>query len=119
LLYDQRAAKADVALIVSQSLPRGLDAFDLVDGVWVAEPRCAVPVAIALRESLIALYGARLAGEGRQTKMEMVYRYLTGPRFKHRVEAILEKFSEMRSDLDKERNTMTRLWASAKSSSWA
>ncbi|MGO8841701.1 MAG: DUF2130 domain-containing protein [Methyloceanibacter sp.] len=108
---DQREAKADIALIVSQSLPRGLDAFDLVDGVWVTEPRCAVPVAIALRESLIALYGARLAGEGQQTKMEMVYRYLTGPRFKHRVEAIVEKFSEMRSDLDKERKTMTRLWA--------
>ena len=108
---DQRAAKADVALIVSQSLPRGLDAFDLVDGVWVAEPRCAVPVAIALRESLIALHGARLAGEGQQTKMEMVYSYLTGPRFKHRIEAIVEKFTEMREDLDKERKTMTRLWA--------
>jgi hypothetical protein len=108
---DQREAKADVALIVSQSLPRGLDAFDFVDGVWVTEPRCAVPVAIALRESLIALYGARLAGEGQQTKMELVYRYLTGPRFKHRVEAIVEKFSEMRSDLDKERKAMTRLWA--------
>jgi hypothetical protein len=98
-------------LSIKTVFPRGLDAFDLVDGVWVAEPRCAVPVAIALRESLIALHGARLAGEGQQTKMEMVYQYLTGPRFKHRIEAIVEKFSEMRSDLDKERKTMTRLWA--------
>jgi hypothetical protein len=70
-----------------------------------------VPVAIALRESLIALHGARLAGEGQQSKMEMVYQYLTGARFKHRVEAIVEKFSEMRLDLDKERKAMTRLWA--------
>jgi len=43
--------------------------------------------------------------------MEMVYSYLTGPRFKHRVEAIVEKFSEMKLDLDRERKTMTRLWA--------
>jgi hypothetical protein len=43
--------------------------------------------------------------------MEMVYQYLTGPRFKHRIEAIIEKFSEMKEDLDKERKAMTRLWA--------
>jgi hypothetical protein len=51
-------------LIVSQALPKGLQAFDFVDGVWVTEPRYAVAVAIALRESLIALSAARLAGEG-------------------------------------------------------
>jgi hypothetical protein len=77
---DQRAAKADMALIVSHALPKGLQAFDQIDGVWVTEPRCAVAVAIALRESLIALAAARLAGEGQQTKMKLVYQYLTGPR---------------------------------------
>jgi hypothetical protein len=108
---DQRAAKADVALIVSQAMPKGVNAFDLVDGVWVSEPRCAMAVAVALRESLVAIAKARIAGEGQQTKMEMVYQYLTGPRFRHRVEAIVEKFVEMQSDLDRERKTMTRLWA--------
>jgi len=43
--------------------------------------------------------------------MEMVYQYLTGPRFRHRIEAIVEKFSDMQADLDKERKTMTRSWA--------
>jgi hypothetical protein len=43
--------------------------------------------------------------------MELIYKYLTGPRFRHRVEAIVEKFSEMQNDLDKERRAMTRLWA--------
>jgi hypothetical protein len=73
LREDQRAAKADVALIVSHALPKGLQTFDQIDGVWVTEPRYAVAVAIALRESLIALAAARLAGEGQQTKMELVY----------------------------------------------
>jgi hypothetical protein len=111
LREDQRSAKADVALIVSQALPKGLQAFDFVDGVWVTEPRYAVAVAIALRESLIALSAARLAGEGQQTKMELVYQYLTGPRFRHRIEAVVERFTDMQADLDSERKAMMRLWA--------
>lgn len=108
---DQRKAKADVALIVSNALPKGVHSFDHVDGIWVTETRCAIPVAIALRQSLIELAAARQAGEGQQTKMELVYQYLTGPRFRHRIEAIVEKFSEMQSDLDKERRSMMRSWA--------
>ncbi len=108
---DQRSAKAEVALIVSHALPKGMQSFDLIDGVWVAEPRCAVPVAIAIRQTLIQVAGARLAGEGQQTKMELVYSYLTGPKFRHRVEAIVERFSEMQEDLDKERKAITRMWA--------
>lgn len=108
---DQRAAKAEIAIIVSQVLPKGIDSFNVVDGVWVTGPRCAIPVAIALRHSLIEIAAARQAGDGQQTKMELMYEYLTGPRFRHRIEAIVEKFSDMHADLDKERKTMTRLWA--------
>ena len=111
LREDQRKAKADVALIVSSVLPKGVHTFDQIEGVWVTEPRCAIPVAIALRHYLIELATARQAGEGQQTKMELVYGYLTGPRFRHRVEAIVEKFSEMQDDLNKERKFMTRNWA--------
>jgi len=111
LREDQRSAKAEVALIVSQALPKGIDTFGLVDGVWITESRCAIPVASALREYLINLTAARQAGEGQQTKMEMVYHYLTGPRFRHRIEAVVEKLSDMQSDLEKERKMMMRLWA--------
>jgi hypothetical protein len=111
LREDQRAAKADIALIVSQALPKGVQTFDYIDGVWVTDPKCAVAVAVALRESLLGLSAARLAGEGQQTKMEKIYRYLTGPRFRHRIEAVVERFAEMQADLDRERKAMTRLWA--------
>ena len=47
--------------------------------------------------------------------MEQVYQYLTGPKFRHRVEAIVEKFSDMQADLDRERKSMTRLWAKRES----
>jgi hypothetical protein len=108
---DQRAAKAEIALIVSTALPKGIETFDLVDNVWVTEPRFAIPLAIALRQSLIDVTASRQAQEGQQTKMEMVYAYLTGPRFRHRIDAIVEKFTDMQADLDRERKTMMRLWA--------
>ena len=56
---DQRNAKAEIALIVSSALPKGVEAFDLIDGVWVAETRFAIPLAIALRQSLIEVANKR------------------------------------------------------------
>jgi hypothetical protein len=97
--------------MVSQVCPKGVETFDHIDGVWVTTSRCAIPVAIALRHSLTELAAARQAGEGQQTKMEMVYQYLTGPRFRHRIQAVVEKFSDMQEDLDKERRSMTKQWA--------
>jgi hypothetical protein len=111
LRADQRAAGAELAILVSKALPKGVDTFGYVDGIWVTDSPFVVPLAIALRQSLVAVAGARRAQAGQETKMELVYRYLTGPKFRHRVEAIVEKFSEMQADLDRERKAMTRLWA--------
>lgn len=108
---DQRAAKAEIAVIVSQTLPKGVETFDLIEGVWVTHSRSMLSVALALRHSLIEVASARQALEGQQTKTEMVYQYLTGPRFRHRVEAIVEAFSSMQEDLDKEKKAITKQWA--------
>jgi hypothetical protein len=108
---DQRTAKAEIALIVTQVLPKEVETFNMIDGVWVSSHRCAIPVAITLRHLLIEIAGARQAGEGQQTKMELVYQYLTGPRFRHRIQAVVEKFADMHEDLQRERKTMTKLWA--------
>lgn len=108
---DQRAAKAEVAVMVSQALPKGVETFDIVDGIWVTHPRAALPVATILRQSLMEISLARQAGEGQQTKTEMIYQYLTGPRFRHRVEAIVEAFSTMQEDLMAEKKAIQRQWA--------
>ncbi len=92
LREDQRTAKAEIAIIISQALPKEVDTFGFIDGVWVADPKVALPVALSLRQSLIEVAAARQASEGQQTKMEMVYGYLTGPRFRQRVQAIVEAF---------------------------
>jgi hypothetical protein len=108
---DQRISKAEIAVIVSHALPRGIETFELVEGVWVTHPRAIIPVAIALRHLLIEVNCARQASEGRQTKTEMIYQYLTGPRFRHRVEAIVESFSSMQEDLNKEKKAIIKQWA--------
>jgi hypothetical protein len=97
--------------LVSTALPKGIETFAYVDGVWVTTFRLVVPLAVALRQSLIEIAAARQFHQGRDTKMELVYQYLTSPKFRHRVEAIVEKFSEMQADLDRERKATTRLWA--------
>jgi hypothetical protein len=108
---DQRSAKAEVCVLVSQVLPKGVEAFDLIDGVWVTTPRAALPVATMLRQGLLQVSQTRALSEGQHTKTEMVYQYLTGPRFKQRVEAIVEAFSSMQDDLDKERKVIMKQWA--------
>jgi hypothetical protein len=92
-------------------LPKTVEAFDLIENVWVAEPRFAIPLAIALRQSLIDVAGSRLTQQGQQSKMALIYSYLTGPQFRLRIDAIVEKFTDMREDLDRERKALTKLWA--------
>ena len=111
LREDQRTAKAEIAVLVSQVLPKGVETFEMVEGVWVTHPRAALPVAMILRQSLLEIAMARQASEGQQTKTEMIYQYLTGPRFRQRVEAIVEAFSTMQEDLDKERKAIMKQWA--------
>jgi len=111
LREDQRTAKAEISVLVSEVLPKGVETFGAVDGVWVTNPRVALPVATILRHTLLEVSMAHQVSEGQQTKTEMVYQYLTGPRFRQRVEAMVEAFSSMREDLDKERKAIMKQWA--------
>lgn len=108
---DQRAAKADVAIIVSTALPKGMEIdFDIIDGVWICAPKVAVALAAVVRDVLRRVAAQAATNTGMETKAELVYQYLTGPQFKRRVEAIVEAFSTMKEDLDKERKAITKQW---------
>ncbi len=111
LREDQRTAKADIAVIVSRALPKDVETFDLIDHVWVTQPRLALPVAMTLRQTLIDVALARQSSEGLQSKTELVYQYLTGPRFRQRIQGIVEAFETQQKDLDTERKVITRQWA--------
>ncbi len=111
LREDQREAKAEVAVIISQAMPDGVDTFELIDDVWVVSPRVVLPFALMLRRSMVEIGLARQAQQGQGTKMELMYQYLTGPKFKLRVQAIVEAFTTMQSDLIKERKAIQKQWA--------
>jgi hypothetical protein len=110
LKQDQRATGAALAVLVSVTLPEGVREFGRIEGVWVASLRAWLALATALREQLIQVAFARAASEGKHEKMELLYAYLAGDEFRHRVEAIVEAFSAMQDQLQKERRAMERLW---------
>jgi hypothetical protein len=111
LRQDQRAAKADIAVIVSQAMPKGVKQFELIDGVYVVSPQCVRPVAEMLRGLLVEVAGVRLAAEGRETKAAVVYQYMTGARFKQHMQAIVEAFTTMQEDLGAEKRVVMKQWA--------
>ena len=111
LREDQRRAKAEIAILVSAALPKGIETFDLLDGVWVVHPRVVIPVTLSLRQTLLEVSMARGAAQGQESKAALVYQYLTGPRFRQRIQAIVEAFSSMQGDLDKERRVILKQWA--------
>jgi hypothetical protein len=85
--------------------------FDLVEGVYVVSPQCIVPVATLLRKALLELAIARQSSEGRETKAGLIYQYLIGPRFRQRVQAIVEAFTSMQDDLCAEKKALQKQWA--------
>ena len=110
LKEDQRAAGANLAVLVSVVLPREFGEFGRIDGVWVASLRACPALAIALREQLIQIAFAHAASDGKHEKMEFLYRYLAGDQFQQRVQGIVEAFTQMQDQVNRERRALERLW---------
>jgi hypothetical protein len=111
LKEDQRTLRADVAILVTASLPKGCTHFTIIDGVVVTNFACAAAVASLLRAQLLQLAQTRSAVVNKDQKLELLYRYLSGIEFRQRVEAIVEAFEKMRDDLEQERRAAERQWA--------
>lgn len=108
---DQRAIKADVAVIVSVVLPEDVKGFVLRDGVWICDIKLATALATALRINLESITREKAMSVGKNEKMEVLYGYLTGVEFKQRVEAIVEAFSNMNDGLKRERIAYEKIWS--------
>jgi len=107
---DMIEAKADIAVLATQAMPQDIKTFGFLDGVYVTSFENAEPIALILRHILIEVSNARVASEGFATKTELLYQYLTGPRFRQKIGAIVESFTTMKEDLDKERRAITKQW---------
>jgi hypothetical protein len=110
LKQNQRASKADLAVIVTQTMPQGLDSFAEVEGVWVTTPMLAMSLGAALRLCIVECFMVRRAADGQHDKMAILYQYMTGPEFRRRIEALKDAFVTMQDELTTERRVITKQW---------
>ncbi|WP_069637016.1 DUF2130 domain-containing protein [Campylobacter pinnipediorum] len=107
---DMREKGADVGVLVTEVLPKELNRMGLIDGVWVCTYEEFKGLAGVLREGIIKVYLAKKSDENKTDKMSLLYGYLTSNEFKMQIEAIVEGFTQMQSDLDSEKRSMQRIW---------
>jgi hypothetical protein len=110
LKADMRSQGAMIAVIVTQTMPKDLDRFGEINGVWVCTFAEIKALSHVLRDGIIKVFQASRSQENKGDKMHLLYNYLTSTEFSEQWAAIREGFLSMRQSIQKERDTMERLW---------
>lgn len=110
LKADMRTQGADIAVLVTQAMPKGWNHFGLKEGVWICGYKDVIPLTTVLRDGLIKVHQAIATQENKGDKMQLLYHYLTGNEFMQHVQAIVEGFSSMKNALDTEKRAMEKIW---------
>lgn len=113
LKEDQRQAKADLVVLVSVDLPEEIKrkGIGYKNGVWICSSTSFDQLAMSLRFNLVNIYYEKQNAVGVDEKMKVLYEYLTGNEFKHRVEGIVEAFAVLQDDIEKEKRWFSSKWA--------
>jgi len=107
---DMRACQADVAVIVTEVLPRDMDTFGFKDGVWICKFSDVKALSFVLRDSLIKINTALMSQENKGDKMQLLYDYLTGTEFRQHIEAVVEGFVSLKDGITREKMQMEKIW---------
>ncbi len=107
---DMRSTGADIAVLVTKTMPKDMDCFGLKDGLWVCTFSEVKALANVLRDGIIRIYTSAKSQENRGDKMHLLYDYLTSNEFSEQWKAIREGFFAMKIGIQKERDAMERLW---------
>jgi hypothetical protein len=110
LKADMRSTGADVAVIVTQAMPKDMDGFGEKNGVWICQFTEARAMIALLRDSIIRVYSAGKSQQNRGDKMHLLYDYLTGNEFAEQWKAVREGFMSMKLSIQRERDAMEKLW---------
>lgn len=110
LKADMRSQGAEIAVLVTQAMPKDMDCFGEKDGVWVCSFSEVKAVAQLLRDTVVRVYGVAKSQENKGDKMTLLYNYLTGSEFTEQWKAIREGFMAMKISIQKERDAMERIW---------
>jgi hypothetical protein len=107
---DIRDKGADIGVLVTEVMPSDLERMGMKDGIWICDYNEFKGLSAVLRQSIIQLSTALGSQENKGDKMNMLYDFLTGNTFRMQVEAIVEGFTQMKSDLESEKRSMQRIW---------
>ena len=107
---DMRLRNATFGVLVTEVLPKGFERLGKLDGIWICSFEEFKSLCYVLRESIILYSDIVSSQENKGEKMEMLYQYLTGNEFKMQVEAIVESFSTMETQLISERRAIESIW---------
>ena len=110
LKADMRSLSADIAIIVTQVLPKDMDRFGEKDGIYICTFSEVKSVVLLLRNGILKVAEAKKSQENKGEKMVMLYDYLTGNEFVQQWKAIREGFLSMKLSIQKERDAMEKLW---------
>lgn len=114
LKSDMRTLKADIAVLVTATMPKDMDCFGLKDGVWVCCFEEARALAGVLRDGVIRVYNSSRSHENKGDKINMLYNYLISNEFSEKWKAMREGFLVISHSIQKERDIMEKMWASRK-----
>ncbi len=107
---DIRIENAFIGVLVTRTMPKNMERMGLYEGVWVCTFEEFKGLSAVLRQAIIDINNVEIAQENKGEKMTMLYTYLTGNEFKSQIEAIVDGFSQMQSDLQKERMQTEKAW---------
>lgn len=110
LKTDMRAQQADIAVIVTEVLPKDMDNFGFKDGVWICRFTDVKALAYMLRDSLIRIHAAVASQDNKGDKMQLLYNYLTANEFRQNIEAVVEGFLSLKDSITRERIQMEKIW---------
>ncbi len=110
LREDQRQTGAELAVLVTQTMPKDMDRFGQKEGVWICNYQEVNGLVFVLRQILVRSQMVRSSEENKADKMSLLYNFLTGSQFRQQIEAIVEGFSNLRTELDREKRAMQRIW---------
>lgn len=109
---DMRDIGAEVGVIVTQAMPKDMERFGQREGIWICTYEEFKALCFVLRDSLVRVQQMASSQENKDDKMVLLYNYLTSNGFRMSIEAIVEAFTTMKDDLERERNAMQRIWKS-------
>ena len=82
----------------------------MIEGIWICTYEEFKALSFILRDHIVKLSHTLQSQENKSDKMSILYKYLTSTEFQMQIEAIVEGFTQMQSDLDAEKRALGRIW---------